>query len=85
MSVSVRSGTVKKVPVKYAPVLFAFLMSGMMAVLMSGVLTFINLGPIPEFGWLWLRGCAVGWVVAFPIALLVVPAVRRAVHLMTSG
>ncbi|HDP88968.1 MAG TPA: DUF2798 domain-containing protein [Thioalkalivibrio sp.] len=51
-----------------------------MSFLMSGVITFINLGWVSDFFVRWLlQAFPSAWVVAFPVSLFVVPVVRRLV------
>jgi hypothetical protein len=48
---------------------------------MSGVITLINLGWVPDFFYRWLAlAFPSAWVIAFPISLFVVPAVQRIVR-----
>lgn len=67
------------IPKRYETVVFAFFMSMMMSFLMSGVVTFINLGLVDNFLILWLRAFSRAFVVAFPCVLIVVPFVRKIV------
>ena len=65
---------------RYYNLVFAFVMSLMMSVLMSGVITWINLGWVPDFLYRWLAlAFPSAWAIAFPISLFVVPAVQRIV------
>lgn len=70
-------------PARFAPWLFALFMSLFMSFLMSGVLTLVNLGPVPGFVRLWLHAFGVAWVIAFPCALVVTPLVRCIVTALT--
>ncbi len=70
-------------PSKYAPLIFAFFMSLFMAFIMSGLLTLVNLGPVPDFFGKWMRAFAVAWVLAFPIVFAVAPIVRRLTAALT--
>jgi hypothetical protein len=69
------------IPAKYTPVVFAFFMSMLMAFMMSGILTFVNLRPIPmvEFFGRWMHAFPIAWFFAFFAALLSAPIVRRIV------
>ena len=65
----------------YYKLVFAFVMSLMLSVLMSGVIMLINLGWVPDFFCRWLAPAFPrAWVIAFPIPLFVVPAVQRIVR-----
>ena len=59
--------------------LIALTMSG----LMSFVMTAFNFGIHPTFPLAWLQNWALGFAVALPTALLVVPAIRRALARVT--
>ena len=54
-------------------------MSLMMSFLMSGVITFINLGFVDHFVMLWFKAFIRAFLVAFPCVLLLVPVVRKIV------
>jgi hypothetical protein len=70
-----------RVPARYTPVVFAFFMSMLMAFMMSAVLTFVNLGPMPLriFVSKWMHAFSVAWFFAFFAALIAAPIVRRIV------
>ena len=67
------------IPARYAPVLFGFLLSGMMSCIVSGLSTFRALGLGPNFAALWMGNWAVSWATAFPVVLVVAPLTRRIV------
>ena len=69
------------IPTKYTPVVFAFFMSMLMAFMMSGVLTFVNLRPIAPGLFLarWMHAFPIAWFFAFFAALLAGPIVRKIV------
>ena len=56
---------------------FAFYMSGIMSLLMSGVITIINTGLAGSFLHRWLAAWVVAWAVAFPLVVFVAPLARR--------
>ena len=68
-----------KIPYKFTPVVFAFLMSMLMAFIMSALLTLVNLGPVPDFLAKWMGAFPIAWICAFPTVLVVSPIVRRLV------
>jgi len=74
-----------KIPARYTSYVFAFCMSGLMSLLMSGVLTIVNLGPVPDFARLWVQGWLLAWGVAFPCVVVVMPVVRRLVRLLVEN
>ncbi len=71
------------IPARLAPVLFGFLLSGMMSFLVSGVATLRALGPIEGFAWYWFTAWLPAWGVAFPAVLVVAPVARRLVGAVT--
>ncbi|MEM7488330.1 MAG: DUF2798 domain-containing protein [Pseudomonadota bacterium] len=71
------------IPARYAPVLFGFLLSGMMSCLVSGIATLRVGGLTADLPAAWLGAWLSSWVVAFPIVLIVAPITRRLVARMT--
>ena len=68
----------RKLPAQWFSPLFALLMSVVMSFLMSAFVTLVNLGPTSDFLVRWLfHAFPAAWVMAFPLALFVVPVVRR--------
>jgi len=71
---------VRKLPARFFNPVFAFFMSLFMSLLMSGLITLVNLGLPEGFLGRWLlHAFPSAWAMAFPIALFVVPVVRRGV------
>lgn len=73
------------IPKRYAPQLFAFLLSGQMSLLISGLSTWRALGWVSDFPSLWLGAWVTAWLVAFPAVLLLSAPARIAVRLLTSA
>ncbi len=73
----------RKIPKKYATLVFVFLVALTMSFLMSFALTAINLGFKAEFVGHWLRAFSFAFPVAFVTALLVVPPLRKLVNKIT--
>lgn len=71
-------------PKKLAPMLFGFILSGLMSLLVSGISTFRAVGPIPHFASLWASAWLMAWLFAFPIVLVVAPVARKAVERLTA-
>ena len=71
------------IPKKYAPLLFSFILSGQMSLLISCVTTWRAMGWVPGFLGLWLGAWLMAWMVAFPAVLLVSPPARVLVRLLT--
>lgn len=70
------------IPQKYEFFVFTFFMSLFMSFLMSGVITFINMGLVEGFTGLWFEAFAKAFVVAYPTIMVVVPQVRRIVKVV---
>jgi Protein of unknown function (DUF2798) len=68
-----------RLPAKLAPLLFGFILSGLMSLLVAGISTYRNLGPAPGFLELWVQAWLTAWAIAFPAALVVAPLARRLV------
>ena len=68
-----------------AHLLFGFLLSGLMSLMVSGISTaraigFASVADAPsDFADLWLQAWLASWAVAFPAVLLVAPIVRKIV------
>jgi hypothetical protein len=63
-------------PRAYA-VIFTGLVALLMSVAMSFVLTALSAGIDSEFPLRWGRGFLIAWAVAWPLAMVVIPLVRR--------
>lgn len=60
-----------------AKYIFPFFLSGLMSFLMTGFVTWLNLGLPPDFLWLWLRAWVKTWPLAYLAALIAAPSARR--------
>ena len=67
------------IPARFAPILFGFILSGLMSLMVSGLSTFRALGLVDGFAGVWLGNWAVSWAIAFPVVLVVAPISRRIV------
>lgn len=65
---------------KYAPVLFGFVLSALMSLIVSGISTVRTAGLIDNLPALWLGAWLMSWLVAFPVVLIVAPMARRVVQ-----
>lgn len=74
-----------KIPVLYAPLLTAFIVSLMMTCIVSGISTLRSIGFASNFFSIWPVAWAMSWAVAFPVFLFVAPIVRRIVAAMVDG
>lgn len=68
---------------RYAPLIFGFLLSGLMSFVISGIATARAVGLSGEFGPLWASSWVSSWLVAFPTVLVVAPFVRRVTARLT--
>lgn len=76
----------KVIPARWRSVVFAFLLSGLMTLLVSGLTTAINLGLDGFTASLWLAAFIRAWPITFPSVLVVAPIVQRLVgHLVKPG
>ncbi|MEM6381245.1 MAG: DUF2798 domain-containing protein [Pseudomonadota bacterium] len=67
------------IPPKFAPIVFGFILSGLMSLLVSGIATWRAAGMPADFVALWLLSWLNSWAVAFPAVLVVAPITRRLV------
>lgn len=63
--------------VKYLHQVQALLLSGFMSFIMSGAITFINLGRTEGFAGIWLHAWILAYLIAFPTILFVFPFARK--------
>jgi len=68
---------------RYAPLLFALILSGVMTLLISGLSTWRAVGLTPAFAQLWPGTWLTAWSLAFPLVLVVAPLTRRLVERLT--
>lgn len=66
-------------PERRAGLLFGFILSGLMSLLVSAVSTLRAVGLVDGIGGLWMTGWLSAWVIAFPTVLVVAPLTRRLV------
>lgn len=71
------------IPARFAPVLFAFLLSGFMSLIVSSIATVRAAGLGDGFAHLWMSSWVSSWAIAFPAVLVVAPIVRRLVAALT--
>lgn len=64
---------------RYAPLLFGFLLSGLMSFVISGISTLRAVELDDGFVALWMSAWISSWIIAFPTVLVVAPLVRRMV------
>ena len=54
-----------------------------MSLIMSFVLTLINVGLVPHFLMIWLKSFGISFAVALPISLIIVPLIRKLLDKIT--
>jgi Protein of unknown function (DUF2798) len=64
--------------------IFPIFMAFFMALLMTAVVTFMNLGFPPNFVWQWMKAFAVAWPLASFVAFVAVPLARRLTAMVIS-
>jgi hypothetical protein len=71
------------IPARFAPVLFGFILSGLMSCIVSGLATLRAIGLPPDFLATWMISWLFSWAVAFPSVLVVAPVTRKFVARLT--
>jgi hypothetical protein len=69
-------------PARYAPILFGFILSGLMSCMVSGIATTRAIGLVEGFFAQWMTSWAFSWAIAFPVVLVVAPITRRIVAML---
>lgn len=64
---------------KWEPILFGFILSGLMSLVVSCITLFRAAGIVDGFMITWLGAWIAAWAVAFPTVLVVAPFTRRIV------
>lgn len=67
------------IPARFGPILFGFILSGLMSCIVSGIATFRVLEDGAAFLAPWMNSWMYSWAVAFPTVLVVGPITRRIV------
>ncbi|MFT7861083.1 MAG: DUF2798 domain-containing protein [Sulfurimonas sp.] len=62
---------------KYLHYVQTLLLSGFMSFIMSGAISFINLGLVEHFFMIWIHAWLVAYAIAFPTILVVFPFARK--------
>jgi hypothetical protein len=73
----------RRLPQRFAPILFGLLLSGFMSLIVSGIATARAIGLSDAFVFKWITAWLGAWLVAFPAVLVVAPIVRRIVAQVT--
>ncbi|MBB5753307.1 DUF2798 domain-containing protein [Prosthecomicrobium pneumaticum] len=69
----------RKLPARFNAAAFPFVLSIAMTAIVSAVSTLKSLGFAPGFPGRWLSAWGLSWLIAYPVLLLILPAVRRIV------
>lgn len=72
-----------RLPQRWAPTLFGLILSGIMTAVVSFVATVNAVGLAPDLWSRWAIAWPISWAVAFPVILMMGPAVRRFVASVT--
>lgn len=72
------------IPLRYAPVLFAFILSGTMSLLVSGISSLRAVGT-QRLLEVWPVSWLMAWAMAFPIVLVIAPLTQRLVARLVSA
>jgi hypothetical protein len=72
-------------PARFAPLLFGFILSGLMSFAVSGIATGRNAGRVDGFFGLWINAWLPSWLFAFPVVLVLAPITRRIVGLLVQS
>ena len=72
------------IPKRFASLVFAVLLTGLMTLVISGVATAINMGFPADFLARWARAWLPNWAIACPLLLLVRPFVQRLTERLTA-
>ena len=73
-----------KLPSRAQPVVFGFLLSGLMSLITTGIATVHAIGTPPQVWGVWLVSWLAAWAVAFPTVLFVAPFARRLTSLIVA-
>ncbi|NCP41673.1 MAG: DUF2798 domain-containing protein [Rhodoferax sp.] len=64
-------------PQKKFHLLFSFVMGAMMILLMTLVITLVNVGLTPDFFLRWMKAFGVAYVVGVPVIFFLAPVARK--------
>ena len=71
------------IPRRFEPIVFGFILSGMMSCIVSGLSTVRTMGFVDGLFATWMGNWATSWAIAFPVVLVVAPVCRRIVARLT--
>lgn len=70
---------------RYERFIFSFILSLFMAGLMSMIITWLNLGLVENFIYIWGQAYWKSFIIAFPIVILITPYVKKLVMVLIKG
>ena len=72
----------RKIPHRYKSLIFAFVMSFNTALIVSGVITFINIPTLSLYFEKWANSFLLAWPIVFGVILAIGPIVIRLVNFL---
>ncbi|WP_372740785.1 DUF2798 domain-containing protein [Neptunomonas sp.] len=76
---------IEVIPKKYTSYVFSFFMALLMSCLMSLLISIFNVGLVDGIILIWLKAWSFAFSVAFPMIIIVSPAVRKLVSLVVDN
>ncbi len=73
----------KKIPEKYSLLVTSASMAVMVGTIMSGIITFINIGFVDNFLQLWLKAFAIVFPIALPVVFFLFPVAQKIADKLT--
>lgn len=73
---------IKKLPPQSIKYIRPFVTAAMMSFIMSGIITYKNVGFIEDFVSVWMSAWITAWVIAYPVLFVVIPIAQRVINLI---